>query len=95
MKPPEMYKLLQLLFDLSHQWELIGHSLHLSDNFLDGLHQLNVSDNNKLSKILLNWRNTNSSPFTWRTLIDALNGPVINNRRKAKEIWDYLQNGNS
>ena len=89
-----MDKLLQLLFDLSYQWLEIGLCLHLSKNFLDGLHQLNVSNDNKLSKILLNWRETNSSPFTWRTLIDALNGPIINNRRKAKEIWDYLQNGN-
>ena len=44
----------------------------------------------KLSEVIKSWMETKTSPFTWENLILAIEGPIVNNKRKADEIREYL-----
>ena len=48
----------------------------------------------KLSMVINRWKESQSSPFTWETVIATIEGPRVNNRMKANEIRDYLSKGN-
>ena len=47
----------------------------------------------KLDRVLQSWIKTEPSPVTWDTLIIAIEGPIVNNVQKAKEIREYLTKG--
>ena len=32
------------------------------------------------------WKRTETEPYTWKTIIDCLNTPLVNEKRLAKEI---------
>ena len=49
----------------------------------------------KLSMVINRWKESQSSPFTWETVIATIEGPRVNNRMKANEIRDYLSKGNN
>ena len=59
---------------------------------LDGLQSKNYSNTIKLSKVIDTWINTNEA--TWDKVISAIDGPIIDNKRKADEIHDHLTKGN-
>ena len=44
----------------------------------------------KLSNVIENWITTESSPVTWETLILAIEGQILKNRKKGNEIREYL-----
>ena len=81
---------LSQLADISAKWEEIGLALKVSRNELDGLQHDHSSITVKLSKVITLWMESKSSPVSWETLISAIEGPIVNNKQKAKEIRDYL-----
>ena len=87
---PNHSEVLELLADISACWQDVGLALKVSENELDGLVDASGSNNSKLSKVIRLWINTKSSPVTWEALISAIEGPLLNNKRKAGEIHDYL-----
>lgn len=91
-KAPDHNEVLDLLANISAHWQDIGLALRVPENELDGLVDAAGSNNSKLSKVIRLWRDTESSPFTWEALISAIEGPLVNNKRKAGEIHDHLHN---
>ena len=87
---PNQREALSLLTNISAKWEEIGSALNISQNELDGLQHNHRSITMKLSQVLTLWINSESSPVSWETLISAIEGPIVNNKKKAKEIRDYL-----
>ena len=87
---PNHKEALSLLSGISVKWEEIGSALNISQNELDGLHHDHRSIIMKLSQVLNLWINSESSPVSWETLISAIEGPIVKNKKKAKEIRDYL-----
>ena len=79
-----------MLTDISAKWEEIGTALNISRNELDGLQHAHSSIIMKLSQVLALWIDSESTPVSWETLISAIEGPIVNNKQKAKEIRDYL-----
>ena len=79
-----------LLANISADWEKIGLALNVSRNDLKSLRQKNIDETIKLSEVIAKWMETESSPVTWETVISAIEGPIVNNKQKAKEIRDYL-----
>ena len=79
-----------MLIGISAKWEEIGSALNISRNELDGLQHANSNTKMKLSQVLALWIDSESTPVSWETLISAIEGPIVNNKQKAKEIRDYL-----
>ena len=69
---------------------MIGIALEVDSATLDGLQQSSISDDLKLASVIETWIKTEPSPVTWQTLIDGIDGPLLNQKKKAKEIRDYL-----
>ena len=89
-KGPDQKVAVTLLANISADWEKIGLALGVSQNDLKGLQQENIDKTVKLSRVIAKWMETESTPVSWETLISAIEGPIVNNKQKAKEIRDYL-----
>ena len=71
---------------------MIGLSLRVSRNDLEYINQSSIKNINKLSAVINKWKDSQSSPFTWATVISCIEGHILNNKRKADEIRQYLSN---
>ena len=94
-KAPDKHKLLNLVADISDHWYEIGVCLKVPDKDLESIEKRPINDINKLSAVINIWEDTVSSPFTWETVITAMEGSIVNNLRKGHEIRDYLSEGNN
>ena len=65
-------------------------ALNVEQNFLHGLSQSSDSNEIKLTKVIENWMNTQSSPVTWERVISAIEGRVVNNKSKADELRHHI-----
>ena len=77
---------------MKYSWQDIGLALGLSPNYLDGLSRSHDTPSIILSNVIRIWMDSQSSPVTWKTVISAIEGPIVNNKRKADEIRHYLGN---
>ena len=82
--------MLCLLADMQNSWRDIGFALRVSSDYLDGLSRSPDHPHTKLSNVISNWIDSRSSPVTWSTVISAIESLIVNNKRKADEIRDYL-----
>ena len=88
---PNHKEAVSLLTNISADWEVIGIALGVSQIDLKGLQPESFNITVKLSQVIAKWMETeSSSPVSWETLISAIEGPIVNNKQKAKEIRDYL-----
>ena len=90
---PDEFELSSLFDSISDEWYDIGLSLQVRRNILDGLKQNEDNDLTKLKKVINIWEGTKSSSTTWETAITAAESPVINNKKIADRIRQYLQYG--
>ena len=90
---PDKHELLDLLADINDKWYEIGLSLKVANNVLNGLTTQNMTNILKLDKVLQTWIESESSLVTWYTMITAIEGRLVNNVQKAKEIREYLIKG--
>ncbi len=79
------------LAGIAHRWRDVAINL--------GLHKETESidvdghdSQSKLRRVLLKWERNNAeeSPYTWRTIINALKQPTIGENALAKKISDYV-----
>ena len=52
-----------------------------------------MSNQTRLDHVLLKWieLNDQDSPVNWKTIIDVVKGPLVQNKALAKEIYQYLK----
>ena len=69
-------------------------ALELSYDFLQCLEEKPCDTIIKLSTVINEWMKNaqSSSPVTWETVINAIEGPIVDDKKKADEIRDYLAN---
>ena len=84
-KVPNVYEILKLLADISDKWNEIGLAIETPQSVLQSLQRRNETDIVKLSEVL-----RQSSPVTWETMVSAIEGPFVNNKRKADEMRKHL-----
>ena len=89
-KAPDKIDVLTLLADLSARWKTIGLALRVKSNTLDGLSLSLQPNSDKLADVIEDWISTKSSPVTWETLINAIEGPLLQHKAKADEIRAHL-----
>ena len=93
-KAPTKHELLNLLADISHLWYEIGSSLDVSHDILDDLISSAKNRKYKLAQVIYSWLTTTESHLvTWETVIAAIKGPFVNNKKKGNEICQHLAKG--
>ena len=87
---PDRHKVLDLLAGISAKWKTIGIALKVDDNTLNGIGQKNDANVLNLNSVINTWITTKSSPYTWETLISAIEGGLVKEKVKAYEIRAYV-----
>ena len=65
-------------------------ALRVSNDFLSGLRNSQEENKVKLSHVIHTWQTSQPSPVTWKTVISAIEGRIVDNLAKANEIRDHL-----
>ena len=72
------------------KWRVVGMQLGLSANNLDDIHSLNAgkspASQDSFQLMLSTWKQQGSSPYTWKTIIDALRTPSVGEVALADEL---------
>ena len=94
---PKRHNILKQLVPIDTSWHSIGNGLGVDYNFLQGLTQPNMSNQTRLDHVLQKWieLNDQASPVNWKTIIDVVKGPLVQNKALAKEIYQYLKQESS
>ena len=74
-------------------WRSIGIGLRVSDNELVKLDRSCNPDQYKLDHVLQTWieMDGQATPVTWKTILEVLRGPLVNNMALHNEIYQYLK----
>ena len=86
---PEIHVLMRLLYSVSGKWQDIGDLLGVESNTIERLYHSNVSNKEKMSKVLQSWLDNEPTPATWDNIIDVLEGP-LQNELLATAICQFL-----
>ena len=89
-KVPDDYDLLCQLNAINSEWYMIGKALKVRDNLLQSLSHNYEEDNIRLCRVIKCWKESMSTDITWETIIAVLEGPILNNKDRAKEIRQFL-----
>ena len=85
------HDLVSQLVTISSDWRVIGSALCVGENFLKGLDGSPDPLTVKLCKVINKWITSgDQSLITWEKVISAIEGPVVDNKKKADEIREYL-----
>ena len=75
---------------VSAKWRLIGVQLEIPGNVLDDIQSQVAgkpdSNMHAFEKMLDKWRTLHTSPYTWLTIIEALESPAVGEREVAAEL---------
>ena len=96
---PTTHDVLEQLVEIDAKWYEIGIGLRVSSNYLDGLTHSNVSNILKLERVLQKWiqldgqctSDGQSTPVNWKTIIDVIKGPFVQNKALSIKIYQYLK----
>lgn len=83
-KRPDMIDLMIVLSQIESQYSMLGTALNIPYQ--------GISNCATLNDTLQLWLDGNGkySPVTWITVMEAVEGPIVNNKRIFEEIVDYL-----
>ena len=87
---PELTDLLGLLADINYEWETIGVALKVRRDVLGGLRSSCESNTVKMIRVVETWIDAIPSKFSWLTVIEAVEGPIVNRPSTAMKIRQYL-----
>ena len=90
---PDRHVLLELLAAIKNLWYEIGLALKVPDEELDSLQQKDLSDINKLSKVLKCWVNQ-CAEVTWQSIISAVGGRIVGQTQISQDIKSYVLQAN-
>ena len=99
VEKPRKLAVLNHLVCIYAKWREIGNGLGLSSNFLTSLAQSLVSDKIKLEHVIQEWiqldgqctSDGQSTPVNWKTIIDVIKGPIVDNKALSIKIYQYLK----
>ena len=95
VEKPTRLEVLTQLVDIDASWHSIGDGLGVKDNYLQGLAQRNDSDQTRLGQVIQKWLDMNGqdecAPVTWKTILDVVKGPLVQNKTQAMRIYEYLK----
>ena len=76
------------------KWRAVGTQLNVSSSDLDRIGVENPQDcQGSFQKMLDHWKKKSTSPYTWRTIIDALKAPAVGEVARANNLeTKYISN---
>ena len=93
-RPTRREVLMQLAF-INFQWRNIGNGLGVTFSDLQGLAERNDSNQTRLDQVIQKWLDMNGegegAPVTWKTILDVVKGPLVQNITQAMRIYEYLK----
>ena len=78
-----------LLASIDAKWHEIGTALDVDFNFLTGLGGQLGSNSVRLTSVINSWCTATDNP-TWFMILQAVEGPLVNNKAKGGEIRRWL-----
>ena len=99
VEKPRKHAVLNYLVCIYAKWREIGNGLGLSSNFLTSLAQSPMSDKIKLEQVIQEWiqldgqctSDSQSTPVNWKTIIEVIKGPIVDNKALSIKIYQYLK----
>ena len=74
------------------QWYTIGCALAINPSKLDSLEQRPKAVKVKLSKVITFWQIEKANAATWRELLEAVEGKIVDNHQVGEDIHQFLTN---
>ena len=72
------------------KWRAVGIQLELTSGTLDSIQHENAgkpqSDLHSFEAVFCIWKQLAKNPYTWKTIVDALNAPSVGENRLAEEL---------
>ena len=91
---PELKDLMnEVAAKIPSKWRDVGLQLGVEQSIIDGIYNTELGDTNRCySKVFTQWKNQNSSryPYTWSTLVDALQAAAVGEQHLADKIKNNL-----
>ena len=91
---PELSDLMnEVAAKIPSKWRDVGLQLGLDQGVLEGIASISPGDTNlRYANVFTLWKNQNSTthPYTWSTIVQALQSPAVGERRLADEIMSEL-----
>ena len=79
----------ELLLPIASLWEQLGEALGLAP-YLDKIKTNNHSDEQRLQAVLYQCENSTVRPYTWNTLISALDSSRVGMKKLAAKIKERI-----
>ena len=79
----------ELLLPIASLWEQLGVALELAP-YLDKIKTNNHGDEQCLQAVLYQWENSTVRPYTWNTLISALDSSRVGMKKLAAKIKERI-----
>ena len=89
-KKPKQSDLVHFLAEINDEWETIGTALDVQSSVLRGLQHSNEGNRVKLIRVIGSWLDTMPTEITWKLVIAAIEGPIVNHRATGMEIRKFL-----
>lgn len=91
--PPTLVDLMtRVAVNCPTKWRDIGIHLGLGSEDLDAIHDRHRGDHHRCFEYVFSaWENKKKVPYTWSTIIKALESPLVERKRLADEIKSALQ----
>ena len=92
-KITSIHDVLMELVPISARWRELGMSLRISPNYLDELDQSCENNKIRLGQVLQKWLDLDSQEclVNWKTIVDAVSGPLIENKALATKLHEDLK----
>ena len=91
---PELRDLMnEVAAEIPGKWRDVGLQLGLDQGVLGGIATISLGDTNLCySNVFTQWKNLNSTthPYTWLTIVDALEAPAVREKQLASKIKTKL-----
>ena len=91
---PELPDLMnEVAAEIPSKWRVVGLRLGLDQGILDGIASISSGDTNLCYiNVFSRWKNQNSTtyPYTWSTIVWALQAPAVGESRLAEKIKNKL-----
>ena len=86
VEPAKFADLLNELLDVAHKWRIIGLMLGLSHGSIARIEKDNDTVHHRMIEMLGDWKNRESSTYTWQTIVEALKSKAVNEQYLARHI---------
>ena len=72
--------------DCSHKWEEIAADLQLPRGTISSIKNSKTSNELKLNRVLYEWKEQQTMPFTMDSIINVMEGPIVKNKAVANKL---------